>query len=260
MDPTEQRLEEVARAVSDWSRSRRADLSLRAYAGELARHARMAGVESFGQVLEVGCGSGLFLLSAVALGYADSALGVDPAIASNGTRRDELEATRRMAEKLGLADRLEFRFETFEQLLGGEPAGRYDALVFRNCLHHIYPCRADPAADRAEADRCAADLGEARRLLREGGRLLILEGAARGALHGALYNRGRRLKGSPPIRWAEKRTREQWMSILGRAGYRDARSETLPITRLSATVPGCLVGRMLSASFLITANQGAIRP
>ena len=103
-----------------------------------------------GRVLDVGCGTGGFLVELAALGH--DAEGVSPAP----------ELTRRARERLARAGRGEVRiFECrFEDFPAAERAAHYDALVFSESFQYVSP----PTA-----------LGLAQGLLRPGGHLLICD-------------------------------------------------------------------------------------
>ncbi len=66
-------------AIDSWAASKHAHLTLETYQAEITQWSRLTGIDRVSSVLEIGCGSGLFLLSCLALGFAQRAVGIDPA-------------------------------------------------------------------------------------------------------------------------------------------------------------------------------------
>ncbi|MEM1518496.1 MAG: class I SAM-dependent methyltransferase, partial [Nitrososphaerota archaeon] len=118
-------------------------------------------------MLEIDSGSGWFLATAVALGFAEEGVGVDPAISDDGTSIDEIRTTESAIKRLGLNDRVHFRICTFEDFLRTAlpKSEKYDLLVFRNTLHHLYPRSKQSPLERELLDKCIKDLRSALGLL-----------------------------------------------------------------------------------------------
>lgn len=128
-------------------------------------------------MLEIGSGSGWFLTTAVALGFAEAGLGVDPAISEEGTHIDEIRATESAIKRLNLGERMHFRVCTFEAFLGEAlPKGaKDDLLVFRNVLHHLYPRSKQNPTEHELVNKCIEVLRSALGLLNDPGYLYVME-------------------------------------------------------------------------------------
>ena len=128
-------------------------------------------------VLDVGCGRGLFLIGAAKrLDNGGKAVGVDLWRAED-LAGNSPDATLANARLEGVADRVEVKTADARQL--PFPDGTFDAVVSRAALHNIY--RAD---ERAKA------VAEIARVLKPGGRVLIVDIRHTGEYAGTLRRHG----------------------------------------------------------------------
>jgi ubiquinone/menaquinone biosynthesis C-methylase UbiE len=113
----------------------------------------LAGLQRGERVLDVGCGTGVLTrLAAEAIGPAGTAVGIDPGPAMIGVARLKAVRTRSRAKfELGVIERLSF----------GD--GTFDVVLSSFMLHHL------------PADVKRAGLGEAWRVLKPGGRLVLVD-------------------------------------------------------------------------------------
>jgi SAM-dependent methyltransferase len=112
------------------------------------------------QVLDLGCGRGATLLMAAELLPRGRAVGVDLWLADQ--TGNSLDATRRNAEREGVADRVELHTGDITKLPFGDDT--FDVVISNMVVHNI----SSVAARRAAID-------EAVRVLRPGGRLAIAD-------------------------------------------------------------------------------------
>jgi ubiquinone/menaquinone biosynthesis C-methylase UbiE len=123
-------------------------------------------------VLDVGCGTGTLALAAKRIVGGGEVQGVDPSAAM-------VERARRKATKAGV----DVRFETaFVQELPFEN-GRFDVVLSTLMLHHV------PGDERPAA------IAEMHRVLKPGGRLLIVDLRGGAGAHGVLSHLHRRRGG-----------------------------------------------------------------
>ncbi len=115
-----------------------------------------------GSVLDIGCGSGLFLNVLDELGRLEHGLGIDVSRGALATARKAAQATPRAAEHQGTA--LEFAWHDLD---AGLPEGSWDVVAMIDVLHHVPPAF-QQAALAAAAHRVAP-----------GGRLLFKDMVAR---------------------------------------------------------------------------------
>lgn len=247
------KLQEINESVKRWASRKGAFITLESYAHEIATWSKIAGVSRVRRVLEIGSGSGWFLVTAVALGFAVEATGVDPAIPEAGTNVEEISDTEEIIQRLGLSDRVRLCRGTFQDILAEREHEKYDLLVFRNTLHHIYP-RLNTGGQDQHAKQCIDDLRSARRLLKPSGYIYVME-ASRNLVIGALYNVLRTLRGARPIAWTTKRTAQEWQWILEKAGFEILGLRRLPLHPICG-IPGVTVlSKVLSLSFVLAGRS-----
>jgi len=247
----------IENAIKEWAQSKKAFISLYTYAWEIEEWRKLTGVHQVKRMLEIGSGSGWFLATAVALGFAEEGVGVDPAISEDGTSIDEIRTTESVIKRLGLSDRVHFRICTFEDFLRTAlpKDEKYDLLVFRNTLHHLYPRSKQSPVERELLDKCIEDLRSALGLLNAPGYLYIMEMTRPSKLYAVTYNLYRTWRGVPTINWDSKRTPFEWRLILKKAGFM-----WIGVTRLPAHYPlllnipgGHILAKLLSCQFLAAA-------
>ena len=100
--------------IKGWSKARKSNISLRTFVCEIDTLCDATGVEHFKRVLEVRCGSGIFLISYVALGLAETGFGIDPTIAEQGTAPSKMAEGRALAKRLGVDVTLENQSLVFD--------------------------------------------------------------------------------------------------------------------------------------------------
>jgi hypothetical protein len=241
---------EVARQISKWATDKGAYTTIEAYEKELQIWSALSGVSSVSSAIEVGCGSGLFLLSAVVLGYVEEGVGYDPTISHHGTDENELRQTQELVARLDLSSRVGFAQRALDDLLKSDR--KYDLIIFRNTLHHIYEQSSDSASDREVVKKCVEDLERARTHLKKGGRIYVLESQKRNRVHGLLYNLYRRVRhGIGPIEWESKRSAEEWKSLIEAAGFEEVEYARVPISKKIGSPAGDAIAELLSPAFLI---------
>ena len=249
-------LRKITHAVKAWSSKRNSNISVDSYDYELTAWMKLAGIRNVRSIMEIGAGNGFFLAWAIATGFAESGVGIDPAMPEHDTGVDDSGWTDMLAGVPHVKGRITFRCGTFADWLSGTSQQKYDLIIFRHSLHHIYERRADRVADAAVVKRCISDLARAGRLTSDKGRLYLLESSKVSYIHGLLYNWYRKMKGSGAIDWNGKRSRDEWEAILAAAGYRHMVSTPVPTSKWIRSPFGRFVGRYLSPSFLITATVG----
>jgi ubiquinone/menaquinone biosynthesis C-methylase UbiE len=152
------------------------------------RFAALARLAPGEPVLDVGCGTGTLALAATrAVGDAGSVVGV-------GASADMIALATAKASRAGAS--VSFRSAAAERL--PFPDATFDAVLSTLMLHHL------PAPLRRECVR------EALRVLRPGGRMLVVDFAAPSARHGGLLSRLHRHGGVPP---------DAIVALLGGAGF-----------------------------------------
>ena len=254
--PNEQIMYVLNKMIKEWAQTKKAFISLSTYTYEIDEWRKLTGVHRVKRMLEIGSGSGWFLTTAVALGFAEEGVGVDPAIPEDGTSIDEVQATKSAIKRLGLDERIHFYICTFEEFLREalSKGEKYDLLAFRNTLHHLYPrLKQNPTE---YVDKCVKDLHCAFSLLNDPGYLYVLEMTRPSKLYAAAYNLYRTLRGAPNIDWDSKRTLSEWRSILREGGF-----EWIGVTRLPVHHPlllnipgGHTLAKILSRQFLAAAH------
>ena len=245
----------VEKAIMDWSAEKRANISLASYRLEIDTWRKLTGIDRVSRIIEIGCGSGLFLVAAIATGFAEAGLGIDPEIGAHGTDEGENAHAIALRDSLNLGDQIEFRQVTMESLLTEGNGEHFDLVVFRNSLHHIHE-RPHDEKDRGPADQqCLKDLATARGLLKEPGFIHIMDASRPPQIYGALYNIYRRAARKGRLDWSGKRTSKEWMAILSSAGFRHIGSESLPANKWIGNPIGRQLGRLVSSSVLITGTR-----
>ena len=235
--------------IEEWARARKSNISLRTFAWEIDAIRTATGVGRFRNVLEIGCGSGLFLVTCVALGLADRGSGIDPA---HGSAQSELVEGQTLAEKLALDIKLEN--QSMEGLLSTDGPRNYDLVVFRGSLHHIYDRALTGTADEGVVARCIEDLARVRkRFLETGGHMWIAELTRPGAVYSFLYTIYQRAKGQGRFDWDAKRTANEWTEILVAAGMENILATRQPVNKFIGTPLENSLGMALSNVALIAA-------
>ena len=248
-------LQIVAGGISAWAKDNKANISLASYAVEIEAWRRLTGVQHVSRILEIGCGSGLFLVSAIALGFADSAVGVEPAIEEHGTKPEDVKRTEEIVAALSLRDRVSFRHETFRNMLQEPSSEGYDLLVFRNSLHHLYERKNGEGAETIAIESFRDDLKAADALMEDAPNIYIMEASRPNPVYGRMFDWYRRVTGRPKIDWGSKRTRKEWEGLLRTFGYSQVKSTSLAVNKWVNQPIGRYVGRHVSASFLITGKK-----
>lgn len=132
------------------------------------RAARVVVAPAGGSIIDVGCGTGA-LTFALARRFPDAQIrGIDPSATM-------VERARQSAHRLGLSD-IDFETGTAQSLARADDS--VDAITYSLSLHHV------PAQDREAA------LGEAHRVLRPGGHIMIVEMEPHGVIARALSMHG----------------------------------------------------------------------
>ena len=155
-------VEVVEQHIRDWAQARKSNISLRTFAWEIDAIRTATGVRCFRNVLDIGCGSGIFLITCVVLGLAKRGLGFDPTIMMHVTTSQELIEGSSLVGQLALDVKLENR--SLEGLLDASDGEHsYDLIVFRGRLHHIYERASAHADDEGVVAQCVEDLARVRR-------------------------------------------------------------------------------------------------
>lgn len=243
-------------AVDAWASTKGANVSLKSFDHEIHLWKRLTGMRRVGSVLEVGSGSGLFLMYLVAKGFAGAGTGIDPAVEGHGTEVEEIKRARRLALSLGLQDRVDFKQVSLESFMVEERGLVFDVIALRLCLHHIYERSQSRSQDEELVARCIKDLAELRSFLSDGGYLYIREEYAPSWIHGKALNLYHEWKGAPRINWSGKRSPRDWTDLIEKAGYSDVQTIALPPNRVTNSAwMKRLMGSWLSSSFLISAAK-----
>jgi len=203
----------------------------------------------------MGSGSRWFLTTAVAPGFAEEGLGVDPAVSDEWMHIDEIRTTGSAIVRLNPSERVHFRVCTFEAFLGEAfPKGaRYDLLVFRDVLHHV-PRSKESSKEHELVNNRIEDLRSALSLLNNPGYLYVVEPTRPSKLYAEGHNFYRTLRGAPTVDWDSKRAPFELMLIFESAGL-----EVTGMTRLSAhhsLIPGGhMLAKIMASQFLLAARM-----
>ncbi len=249
------RKEKLREVVRSWALSKKANLSLASYEREIEALKTLTGLEHTPNLLEIGSGSGLFLVSAITLGFADTGIGFDPGNADDGTSLEDIRQTQGAVSDLGLTDSVRFEQKTFSEILASEPTERYSMIIFRNSLHHIYERQADRAADKAITDRCVQDLTSLQRFLADDGVLCVLEATRPSPAIAKIVNAYRGSKGAGPIQWDDKRTKPEWIDLLRASGFKNTVSANRPYNKWIGNPIVRTIGTRFSPQFLVAARR-----
>jgi hypothetical protein len=143
---------------------------------------------------------------------------------------------------------------TFLRMLYLKPK-KFDLLVFRNTLHHIYPYVKRQLDEQEQISKCIRDLRSTISLLNEPGYLYIVEATRPSRLYEVAYNLYRAFRGAPTINWESKRTLSEWIWIIEEAGFNLIGSSRLRVPHLLfSRIP--IFAKFLSSQFLISAIYG----
>ncbi len=248
-------MDAVEDAIRRWAKLKGAGVSLRSYAAEIQSWKDTTRRSRVRRLLEIGCGSGLFLLCAVATGFAHRGEGIDPAEGDHGTDDRDIAETQQLLSALNMSERVRVGRGTFQEVLRREYRREFDLLVFRHSLHHIYPRVAKGRDDASVVKACVQDLARAREALTEQGCIYVLESASPNWVYGILYNSWRRRRGLRRIEWEEKRRKHEWVSILEMAGFRDVVASKIPLNRCLETPARRWVGKLFSSSWILSGRR-----
>lgn len=241
MVSTEQNLES---AISEWADLKSAHISLDSHRYELEKWTDVVGKTSVNHLVDVGCGSGLFDLSAVILGYAEQVTGIDPIERGHGTEASELDRTMQLANEMHLANRVSFVNGYWPDI----SVPRCDLLVFRKSLHHIL----EAGMTESELIR---HLGNAQNHMTDGGHIYIMEPSPSYRIQWYIQQQYRSARGKGRLTKEGKLDVADWKSILHEAGFRDIQSVRIPPNLfISSRFPTSLT-QVLSTTFLITGRS-----
>lgn len=235
--------------IDAWSVSKKTNISYESFVYEIATIQRLIGKETVDQAVEIGSGSGLFLLTAVALGFIERATGVEPSFEKDGTSSDEVDKTKEYISKLDLSERIAFTADTFETFCKTQSSSYFDMILFRQTLHHIF----DKEVESNQA--CIASLASLRSQLSDNGHIVILEASERSHLHKSLYSIYRSMRGIGQIKWPDKRSTTEWVELLKEAGYKSIQIEKMPINLFSSVSVLNPLRRLLSCTFVIVGEK-----
>jgi len=240
--------------IKKWSCTKKSFTSFSTYVHEIEEWKQLVGIHQVKRILEVGSGAGWFLVTAVALGFAQEGIGVDPAFSEDGTTIKEIRETKSIVEKLNLGKKVHFHVCTFDIFLKDalSKTEKYDLLVFRNALHHIYPRVKKQFNEQEQISKCIRDLHSAISLLNEPGYLYIVETTRPSKFYAIAYNLYRASRGAPKIDWESKRTLSEWTWIVEEAGFNLIGVRRLRVHHpLFSRIP--IFARFLSSQFLLAA-------
>ena len=133
-----QALKQVERTIMNWSAENRANISLKSYTLEIDTWRKLMGIPCVSSMVEIGCGSGLFLVLAIAYGFAESGLGIDPNMEAHLAVQGENACALELRDELQLTDQIEFRKVSMKDLMNKSHGDQFNLLVFRKSLHHIH--------------------------------------------------------------------------------------------------------------------------
>jgi len=161
----------LSEAIKKWAQAKRAFISLSTYAQEIEEWKKLTSVHQVRRMLEIGSGAGWFLVTAVALGFAQEGIGIDPAFSEDRTAVKEIHETKSIIEKLNLGRRVRFYICTFDDFLKNtlSKTEKFDLLVFQNTLHHIYLYVKRQLDEQEQISKCIRDLRSMISLLNEPG-------------------------------------------------------------------------------------------
>jgi len=244
----------LGEAIKEWTQAKKAFISLATYIREIEEWRKLTGVSQVRRMLEIGSGAGWFLVTAVALGFAQEGIGVDPAFSEDGTAIEEIRKTETVIHKLNLSKRVCFRICTFTAFLENaySKTEKFDLIVFRNTLHHLYPRSKETQTDQERVSECIKDLHSTINLLSDPGYIYVMETIRPSNVYATMYNLYRSFRGAPAIDWESKRSLSEWTWILKEAGFK-----LIGTTRLGVPHPlfsrAPVGAKLLSSSFLIAA-------
>lgn len=241
--------------VRQWSNEKGANITIDSFRYEVNTFRELANKEHFSNVLEIGSGSGLFVTYLAYSGFADSCLGVDPCFSEDGTAKEEVFKTQNLLKDLDLDEKVNFRFETLEEFLGSKVERKFDLVVFRDSLHHIYPKKNDQDNEK----KFVEDMKSLKRILTEDGKIYIKEitrpRAISDLLYKNIYDAWRVFKGNDKMDWEGKRTENEWRNLLLRADWKKLRASLIAPNILRDHERLAWIGEKLGNSFLIEGSK-----
>lgn len=240
--------ENVSRLVDEWANEKRAHTTADLYRSEIEVWSSLSGIESVETACEIGCGSGLFLLTAYAAGLIeDHAIGIDPCLESGGTSQAELAATRDVVDELGVSDSVRYEYGLFPDNM---PDEEFELLISRKTFDHIY------GANEETREAFVTELMSARRNhLTDGGYIYFVEGVAPSVPKRMAWSTYRsKIQGKGAVDWEEKRSRVELQEILRDAGFQDVKMEKKPMGITDGLPAGDWIGKRLSIHYVISAR------
>jgi len=235
--------------IEKWSKSKGANVSLDSFRYEFEQFKEIVGKQKFPRVLEIGSGSGLFLTYLLVSSHSDQCVGIDPVYEKDGTKKNEVHKTREIIEEMNIKNKIDLRFQTFQGFLkSGED--KYDLIIFRDSLHHIYPKEGKDS--KKESIR---NLSRVKSFLKDNGHIYILEESRPHFLYRLGHDLHRLLRGNDKMDWKDKRTKGEWKNILKEAGFQEISIETVPVNLFSLYKKSPKLGKLISTSFLITDSK-----
>jgi len=167
----------LGEVIKEWAQEKKAFITLSTYIREIEGWRKLTGASQVRRMLEIGSGAGWFLVTAVALGFAQEGAGVYPAFSEDGTAIEEIRNTETVIHKLNLGKRVCFRICTFTAFLENafSKTEKFDLIVFRNTLHHVYPHSKETQINQERVSKCIKDLHSTSNLLSDSGYIYAME-------------------------------------------------------------------------------------
>lgn len=172
------------------------------------------GVPHGGTALFVGVGHGHDALLALLDGYCGKVVGVDPYIETDGNGGADFLDLLKLADMMGLTDRLEIHRETIQDFLARETGRPFDLIICADVLHHIFVI-SEPLSRSEEGPQASALFESLVRVCRKGAHLVISE-TSRHGLRPFLVGRGL-LSGT--VDYTTKQGWREWARVVQAAGW-----------------------------------------